>query len=211
MVKLPHPPDPGSLRRLGLASGDVVQVDPTIRLWRIHRTTGTHVLSWNELRHYGPLPGRRFEPHDPPPHEQVKAVLYLALDVVTCLAEVFQHTRLVDRHAGTPYLTAMQLTRTVRLLNLAGSWPTRAGASQNINSGPRPRASAWARTIRAAFDDLDGLWYPSSMNSGKPCIALFDTATDVMPDRPVLSTPLAHPDLADPIAAAVAPLGYRVL
>ena len=62
---------------------------PHTVLWRIHATAGEHVMPWNRLRHFGPLDGR-FDPHAPPPHEQVAGVLYLALDVPTCVAEVYQ-------------------------------------------------------------------------------------------------------------------------
>ena len=210
MPKFPDPPTAEALRSLGLHAEDVVAVAPHSILWRIHRTTGLHVAAWNALRYFGPVDGMRFEPHDPPPHAQTKGVFYAALDVRTCVAEVFQRGRTVDRHDGNPYLTGMRLTRTVRLLDLSGSWPTRAGASQAINSGPRPRASAWARTIRAAYD-VDGLWYPSSMRGGGLCVALFDTAADALPVSPTVSVPLAHPALANPLAAYAGDLGYALL
>ena len=210
MPKLPRPPTAVSLRSTLLAQTDIVAVAPHSTLWRIHRTVGTHVQPWNEIRRYGPLPGRRFEPHDPPLREQDKSVLYVGLDTRTCVAEVFQTTRLVDRHTGTPYLTGMQLTRSVRLLDLSGDWPTRAGASQAINSGPRPRASDWARTIREAYE-IDGLWYPSSMHGGGMCAALFDTAADALPAGPRVSVALAHPALAGPLARFADDLGYRLL
>ncbi|MEP7020130.1 MAG: RES family NAD+ phosphorylase [Pseudonocardiales bacterium] len=210
MPKLPHPPTIERLRAVGLKDPDVVAVAPHTTLWRLHRTVGTHVQPWNALRHYGPLPDRRFEPHDPPPHEQVRGVSYLALDIKTCVAEVFQTTRLVDRHTGTPYLTGLRLIRPARLVDLTGDWPTRAGASQAINSGPRPRASEWARAIRSAFD-VDGVWYRSSMHGEGWCSALFDTAADAMPPAPRVSVPLAHPAIAAPLARAAAELGYGLL
>ncbi len=210
MPKFPEPPGVEALRSLGLHADDLVILASTSSLWRIHRTTGLHVAAWNALRYFGPVDGMRFEPHDPPPHLQRRGVSYAALDVPTCVAEVFQRQRIVDRHEGNPYLTGMRLTRPVRLLDLSGSWPTRAGASQAINSGPRPRASAWARTIRAAYD-VDGLWYPSSMHGGGLCVALFDTAADALPVAPLVSVPLAHPALANPLAAYTADLGYGLL
>lgn len=196
------PPDPDV---------DVVAVAPHSVVFRIHRTVGVHVLGWNGLRHYGPLASARFDPHEPPPREQQRAVLYAGLDVVTCLAEVFQSTRQINRHEGAPYLTGFRPLRTLRLLDLTGRWPTRAGCSQAINTGRRDASRSWARSIRGAFPDLDGLWYRSSMNAGKPCVALFDTVTDAMPERPIVSVPLAHPGLAEPVAAAADALGYRLL
>lgn len=137
--------------------------------------------------------------------------MYAALSVVTCLAEVFQAARVVNRRDDSPYLTGFRSARALRLLDLSGLWPTRAGASQAINSGRRDAAQSWARCVRTAFPDLDGVWYPSSMNAGEPCVALFDTASDALPAKPVLSVPLAHPALAEPIAVAVESLGYRLL
>ncbi|MGO9100104.1 MAG: RES domain-containing protein, partial [Mycobacterium sp.] len=37
--------------------------DYTGTLWRVHRTEGEHVLPWNKLRTYGPLPSMRWDPH----------------------------------------------------------------------------------------------------------------------------------------------------
>lgn len=50
------PPD-----QLTKESGDVVDYKGILS--RIHRTTGQHVLPWNELRNDGPLPSNRWEPH----------------------------------------------------------------------------------------------------------------------------------------------------
>lgn len=163
------------------------------------------------MRTYGPTTAR-FDPHPPPPGESSgERVLYLALDVHTCLAEVFQRTRVVNRRRRSPYLTGFTGTRPLRLLDLAGTWPTRAGTSQALNSGRTDISRAWARAIRAAFPDLDGLWHPSSMNANQPCLALFAPAVDALPDDPRLSLPLSHPRLAVALADAAARIGYRLL
>jgi hypothetical protein len=210
--KLPSAPSPEQLRSIGTGEDDIVAVITHTELWRVHATAGQHVLPWNQLRHFGPLPGCRFDPHDPPPHEQLAGVLYLALDVATCVAEVFQDTRVVNRHDRAPFLSAFRLTRTVTLLDLAGTWPTRAGASQAINStGRRDVTRGWARAVHRAFPQLDGLWHPSSMNAGEPCVTLFETAADALPGQPDLSLPLAHPALADALAVTAEGLGYALL
>lgn len=210
--KLPEAPDPQALQDIGTHPEDVVAVVPYTVLWRIHATASAHVVPWNQLRHFGPLPGARFDPHQPPPHDQQAGVLYLALDISTCLAEVFQDTRDVNRHDRVPYLTGLRLTRTVALLDLAGTWPTRAGASQAINStGRRAVTRGWARSIHQAFPTLDGLWHPSSMNAGLPCVTLFETAADALPREAEVSVPLGHPALAGAVARAAATLGYGLL
>lgn len=35
-------------------------------LWRIFATEGPHAQAWNKLRHFGPLPDMRFDPHPDP-------------------------------------------------------------------------------------------------------------------------------------------------
>ena len=209
--KLPTAPSAAALREVGTRDEDVVAVVPHTVLWRIHATTGGHVVPWNRVRHFGPLDGR-FDPHEPPPREQAAGVLYLALDVGTCVAEVFQATRVVNRQDRSPYLTGLRLTRTVHLLDLEGVWPTRAGASQAINStGRRDVTRGWARSIHAAFPALDGLWHPSSMNAGLPCVTLFETAQDALPAEAEVSVPLSHPALADALAKTADGLGYSLL
>ena len=84
--------------------------DYTGVLWRIHRIQGEHVLAWNQLRSYGPLPSMRWDPHPgPQPSSAAEGVLYAAADVATSLAEVYQTTRLIDTRAGAPTLTALSL------------------------------------------------------------------------------------------------------
>jgi hypothetical protein len=200
------------LREVGTREEDVLAVASHTVLWRVHATTGEHVVQWNRMRHFGPLVGCRFDPHEPPPHEQPAGVLYLAIDVASCIAEVYQATRVVNRLDRAPYLTGLRLTRTVRLLDLHGTWPTRAGASQAINStGRRDVTRGWARAIHQAFPTLDGLWHPSSMNAGEPCVTLFETAEDALPDEAVVSVPLSHPTLADALATMTDTLGYTLL
>lgn len=211
MSKLPNPPDPATLRHRAPIAHALHTLETRVTLWRVHYTVGAHVLAWNQLRRYGPASGR-FDPQPPPPSsESGLGVLYLAAERVdVALAETFQRTRRVDVNAGGPWLTGMRLTRPVRLLDLSGSWPTRAGASQTLCSGPRPRAQAWARTIAQAWPDLDGLWYPSSMLGGGCCAALWTPGTDAVPPTPLLSVPLAHPALWGPLAEACERIGYRL-
>jgi hypothetical protein len=213
VAKLPPPPSEEHLRTdVGLTTDDLVAVTTETVLWRIHRTAGPHVTPWNALRHYGPVADCRFDPQPPPPHEaQEDGVTYLAITPQTSLAEAFQSRRLVDRHHGTPYLVGLRLVRPVQLLDLSRAWPTRAGASQAISTGRRDLARAWARAVRTAFPELDGLWYPSSMDGGGFCLVLWNPAADALPPAPVLSRPLTDPALADRLAGAAARLGYRLL
>lgn len=211
MTKLPDPPDFDTLRSRAPIGSAVRTVGTETTLWRVHNTLGPHVLPWNRLRRYGPA-GGRFDPQPPPPGDTSgRGVLYVAAERIdTAIAEVYQRTRRVDVTAAGPWLTGMRLTRSVRLLDLSGAWPTRAGASQALCSGPRPRAQAWACAIADAWPDLDGVWYPSSMLGGRYRAALWSPAEGALPDHPVLSVPLAHPALWGPLALVCEQIGYRL-
>jgi hypothetical protein len=207
--KLPPPPEPARLRALGVTDA-VVAVAPHTVLWRVLPTNGPHVVAWNELRRFGPVVGGRFDPHEPPPHDQQEGVQYLAVDLPTALAEHFQATRVVDRRRRAPAVVAWRPTRTLELVDLTGSWPLRVGASHVINTGPRARCQQWARSIRSAFPRLDGLWSTSSM-TGRPCVTLFHPARTAFPADPELSQLLAHPGLTPWLAAACREVGYHLL
>lgn len=135
-------------------------------------------------------------------------MLYVARSLATCVAEQFQDSRVVDRVAGDRCLAAFRVTRAVRLLDITGDWPTRAGASQALASGPRVRAQAWARAVYEAYPSLEGIWYPSSMHGGHPAIALFDRAESALPAIPDLDVPLSHPGLLPDLTRAARSLAY---
>lgn len=210
MVKLPRPPEPAELAARAPLAGALHLVGTDLTLWRIHCTLGANVLAWNQPRRWGPARGR-FDPHHLPPGvDPSRSVHYVGDQIPVVLAEVFQHTRRVDVTAGGPWLSGLRLTRAVSLLDLTGLWPTRAGASQAITSGPRPQAQAWARVIADTWPDLDGLWYGSSMHGPGHCASLWAPATDAIPPTPLVSAPLAHPALWNPLARACEELGYRL-
>src|SRR4051812_6110554 len=78
---------------------------------------------------------------------------------------VGQGKRAVNLDRAEPWLVAFDTARALRLLDLTGPWPTAAGASMAISTGLRARAQRWSRIIYAAYADLDGLRYPSSMHT----------------------------------------------
>lgn len=128
--------------------------------------------------------------------------------VATCVAEAFQDTRLVDTGRRAPWLACFALTRDVPLLSLRGKWPTRAGASANINSGPRPRCRRWSRSIYEAYPEVQGLLYASSMNANESALALYERAASALPASPVLNRPLSDPALLLPLERIASDLGY---
>jgi hypothetical protein len=127
----------------------------------------------------------------------------------TCLAEVFQQTRTVDRKRNEPWLVGFISARDLRVLDLTGPWPTRAGASQAIATGPHRRARAWSRQIYAAYPSVEGLLYRSSMNAD-PAIALYERAANVVPPAPQFHRALVDPVLTAPILQLCGQIGYVV-
>jgi len=215
--RLPKPPAPAVLKSLLRAREDVVAVHTATRLVRVFSSGGVHHQRWNSFRHTGPLPHARFDTH---PLGQGggastapdQGVLYFGLSVRTSVAEVFQQTSIVDRTTRKPHLVVVAPTRTLKLLDLTGLWPTRAGASQEISSGAKDLTQAWARSIRAAFPDLDGLWYRSSMDSGHPAVCLWDPpAGTALPVAPEVLLPLDYPGLDLPLSRICDALNYTLM
>jgi hypothetical protein len=179
-------------------------------LWRLYFRGGRHPTFWNTFRAYVPTSGR-FDPQVPPPSVQARMILYAAERGPTCLAEVFQDTRVIDRTARDPWLAAFSLDQPLDLLDLTGPWPTRAGASQAISSGPRPRAQRWSRAIYEAYPACRGICYRSSMYGGSPCVALYDRASAALPARPVFHRPLIDPALLTALKRVARETGYGLV
>jgi hypothetical protein len=117
----------------------------------------------------------------------------------------------IDRFADSPALAAFKLIKDLQLLDLTGAWPTRAGASMAINSGSRAKARAWSRAIYAAYPNVEGLRYASSMNANQPAFALYERAKSALPTAAALDLPLSAPGLMAPLAAAALRFGYSLV
>lgn len=210
---LPPPPDVAALVALGVRRNETRTIGGDEIWWRVHRTEGPNVLRWNEFRYFGPI--LRFDPHHLPrgrdPH---RGVWYGASSPGAGLAEAFQGDRTIDRFRRRPYLTGLSFTRPLTVLDLAtdspGAWATRAGGNFAVSTAAHAVTQRWARAISEAFPDLHGLRYNSRF-SGEPCLALFTPSASAMPSRPVISLPLAHPDLSARLAGAAKRLGYRIV
>jgi hypothetical protein len=137
--------------------------------------------------------------------------MYVAESLLTCLAEVFQAKRRIDVVIAQPMLAIFALARESVLLDLVGLWPTRAGASTAIHSGPRPRAQAWARAIYDAFPEVEGIRYCSSMNANQPAMALFERALPALASLPTSNDALSNPLLRTLLLRSATRLGYRLL
>jgi len=205
VAKFPEPP----------AVGTLAAIPPEIRvlaadavLWRVYFRAGAHPTLWAQFRTYGPTDAR-FDHHPPPPRVHGdRGILYCAESGPTCLAEAFLGTRVIDRRKGSPWLVAFRLARDVQLLDMTGAWPTRAGASMNIHSGPRPRARSWSRRIYAAYPAIAGILYASSMDANRPALAFYERALSSLPGTPSFHRALDDPSLLRILQNAARRFGY---
>lgn len=206
MAKFPDPPPRGQLA--SRLPGEVMVLRPGTLLWRIYSRSGPHTVAWNGFRHWGPALNARFDHHTEPARQQPRGILYAGLRVYTCVAEVFQDTRTIERSRNQPWLVGLELARAVSLLDLTGPWPTRAGASMALSTGRRDRARSWSRRIYEDYPGVDGLHYPSSMDANQPAIALYERAQDALGARPLFHRALSDPALNSPLAKAATLFGY---
>ena len=210
MPKVPRRPSPALL----------ASVHPEVRaipagsvIWRVYFRGGRHPTNWRDFRYVGPIDAR-FDHHEGDvPTRQERAVLYGAAHPATCLAEVFRKTRVVNRWHNDPWLVGFETQESMRLLDLTGSFPTRAGASMGLMTGSRSVSRTWARAFHDAWPEMEGLYYPSSMRANRPAMVLSErTATaGVMPDSPSLHRSLGDPAILSVLRNAARELGNALL
>lgn len=195
---MPEFPEPPSLDKLSTIPAETQVLAAGTVVARIFFMGGEYSTTWESFRYFGPT-ASRFDHHllnaDGLPQEQNRGIMYLASgpeSIPTCLAEVFQTTRVIDRYSRNPCLTGFALATSLTLLNLSGTFSTAIGASAVIHSGPRPRARRWAQQLYLAYPDIDGVLFSSSMYGNQPAIALFERGQKAIPKRP-----LFHRELKD--------------
>lgn len=210
MAKFPQAPGVAALRKLPPATATLPAGSS---LARVYYRRSAHPLAWNIFRHFGPL-NFRWDHHLPNtadlPVMQGRGIYYASVDAKSCLAEVFQATRRIDRAFQAPWLVVWKTVSALELLDLTGDFATRMGASMAANSGDRLRAQGWARDLYDAYPGLQGILYAASMDGGRPAIALNERALQnpLFPQHPDLHRALGDPLLLDPLKAAAVALGY---
>jgi hypothetical protein len=212
LSKLPPTPAPELLKSV---EPDIEKLEAGTRIWRIYNRRGPHPTAWNASRSFGPVASARFDHHEMPVGESDRGILYGATNpdaIATCVAESFQEDRTVNRRHREPWLVCFTLGEDVSLLSLRGKWPTRAGASMNINTSERRNvAQGWSRSIYEAYPNVGGLLYASSMNSNAPALALYERAEGALSSRPVFHRPLSDPALEDVLKRICRDIGYDFL
>lgn len=189
----PGPPSP-------LIADDRHWVAWSSPLWRLHEHKAGRP-GWNELRHFGPVDGQRFDPQKPPaePHKP-EGVQYVAGTALVAVTETFQRTRLIPVHKASLWLYGWTPIRSLRLLDIRSDFGASNGASAAFNAANKATTRAWAAAAHQQWTDLDGLLYTAKV-SGGDAVALFTNAArdPVWPILPeyarALTDPAAHPDL----------------
>ncbi len=207
MPKVPRKP---SLARLRQLQPDIKIIKVGSILWRIYFRASRHPTRWHDLRHVGPIDAR-FDHHlGDEPTLQDRAILYAADNPLTCFAEVFQKTRVINRWHKDPWLVGFAINKTLRLLDLTGSFPTQAGASMGLMTGSRSIARSWAQAFYTVYPETCGLFYPSSMHANQPAVVLTDRAESVgiMPKQPSFHRALGDPVMLSMLKNAARTLGY---
>lgn len=205
-TKFPDPPRAGALaarlppEELILRAGEL--------FWRIYDRCPPFPIAWNEFRSGGPITSRfdhRLPAGTPLPHRRI---LYAAREVYTCFGERFQAGRTIERSKFESWLVGFTIARDVAALDLTGAWPTRAGASMVLASGPHSRARRWSQRIYEDYPAIEGLYYPSSMYGNRPSVALYERAETALAVSPAINRALADPLLDGVVARACILLGY---
>jgi hypothetical protein len=212
VAKFPNSPGVATLARLNPATAPIPS---GTRLARVYYAAGRHPKAWNAFRYYGPV-NARWDHHLTNPNgdaqTQDRGIYYIAGDAKTCLAEVFQHTRRIDRAFQAPWLVVFETASPLVVLDLTGDFATRMGASMAVHSGNRERARGWARDLYEAFDDIQGIQYASSMNGGAAALALNERALKLplFAAHPLFHRALADDVMLDPLKHAAQALGYAL-
>jgi hypothetical protein len=213
LAKFPQSPGAAALARV-LPSWQTLPAGTVLA--RVYFSRSPHALRWNELRRFGPL-NARWDHHQPTakglPCWQERGVYYAAGDAKTCLAEVFQATRRIDRVFQAPWLVVFKTVQALEVLDLSGDFATRMGASMAIHSGSRVRARAWARDLYEAFPASEGILYSASMQGGAPALAINERALQrgaLFPAHPEFHRALADDAMLDPLKHAARALGYAL-
>ncbi len=191
----------------------LVVVPTGTALVRLHDVGAHHPTAHDQLRFFGPLPGRgRFDHHPPGPpsdHTPEHGVLYAALDDPTMspapagaegtvldvvLSEAVQEGDVLAIPDGLT-LTVWRTSGDLRLLDLRGPWAQRTRTGAHLSTAPHERTQPWARAVRGQYPQLHGLLYAPATGGRAVAVALNETSSPRLAGPIELSRPLHHPQL----------------
>ncbi|MGI8854168.1 MAG: RES family NAD+ phosphorylase [Thermomicrobiales bacterium] len=198
------------IARFACLAPDLCVFPPGRLLWRVYARNGNHPTTWDAFRYYGPTTSR-FDPHLAPARPQARGIMYVAENGTTCLAEVFQDARTINRTRSQPWLVGFRTRRAITLLDMRGNWPTQAGGSQAICTGDRRRARRWSQAIYDAYPAIEGIIYPSKMHGGNISLAFYERAATVLPSIPDFNRALADDEVSAMLKNAASVLNYKLL
>ena len=207
----------------------LVVVPTGTALVRLHDVGGRYPTAHDQLRWFGPLPGRgRFDHHPPGPpadHEPHHGVLYVALDdpstspprvrgaggtvLDVVLSEAVQDG---DVLAVTNMftLTVWRTSGNLRLLDLRGPWAQRTRTGAHLSTAPHERTQPWARAIRQQYPQLHGLLCTPATGGRAVAAALNETSSPHLGGRIELSRVLHHPQLLPLVGEVGQRLGFSI-
>ncbi|MGI8752539.1 MAG: RES domain-containing protein [Acidimicrobiales bacterium] len=178
--------------------------DPHGVLWAILDTAGAHPRTFGQMRSWGPLRSGRFDPHPagPPKSTSGELVSYAATTLLTAIAERYQDRRAVTPHDhNRPAAYAWFPQRALHLIDCTSSTaphrphrhrrrPSRRLPQDQLR--PKNVTRRWARAVRAAWPDADGLLYSTSMTD-EPAITLWAPAHSTFGPAPAFSSLISSP------------------
>lgn len=80
-----------------------------------------------------------------------------------------------------------------------------------LSTGSRVRAQRWSQAIYDAYPEIQGLWYPSSMDANRPAVALYERAQLAIPQNHVLHCALADSRLLADLVRIATALNYALI
>jgi hypothetical protein len=210
LERLPDPPPIGELR---LKTPETRSVPVGTLLWRIFPTEGPFPVQWDEFRAFGPTASRfDHHPEDPPPRVHRDHWILYAADRYSCaFAEYFQDGRAINRTRNKPWIVNFATDKALSLLDVTGGWMLKAGGGAAIATGERAQSRKWSRAFHAAWPDIDGICYRSSLNPDWLAFAFYERARRAMPRVPLLHAPLTDSRVAALVANAAGETGYDLL
>ena len=176
----------------------------SVPVWRVHANEPGRP-AWNELRHWGPAPGTRFDPQEPPSAAgQPEGVQYVGASALIALTEAFQSTRAIPVHDDSLWLFGWEPARPMRLLDVRYTFGAANGTNAAFSTADKSVVRQWARAAHLRWTDMDGIVYNSKVVGGSS-IALFSHAAvePVWPANPTYARALSDP-AARPLLQKVA-------